>query len=64
VIFSVILRKLSGRDCREGRVGACRGVGFEPGELCAQGLNEQLSLLGLTHAAASISSLASSAHCT
>ena len=40
----MILRKLFGRGCGEGhcvrRRSACRGVGFEPGELCAQQLNE------------------------
>ena len=45
---------LSGRDCREGRASACRGVGFELGELCAQGLNEQLSLLGRMSACRSV----------
>ena len=28
-------------------MSACRGVGFEPGELCAQRLSEQLGLLRL-----------------
>ena len=39
---------------REGRVSACRGVGFELGELSAQGLNEQLSLLGRMSACRSV----------
>ena len=30
---------------REGHESACRDVGFELGELCAQGLNEKPSLL-------------------
>ena len=39
---------------REGHESACRDVGFELGELCAQGLNEQLSLLGLMSACRSV----------
>ena len=43
----MILWRLSG-------LSACRGVGFELGELSAQGLNEQLSLLGRMSACRSV----------